>query len=183
MAFHDSAFNNPNEIQNCGTYYPYRIKDDGGNLIRNPKFDNFSGLILDFKEGKTNIIDAFFHSINSQIKDDIAIAYVPSHDPEKLNSGPKMLAVKLASHGSRIDATSCLTRHTKIVKLANGGSRSKEVHLNSLSASNIHLIKNRTVLIIDDVTTSNNSLLACQEILLKSGAKSVHCLALAQTEG
>lgn len=183
MAFIDSSLNNPNDIKNCGTYLPYRIKNEWGELVKNPNFDNFSGLVLDLKEGKPDAIEYFFGIINPSIKNNIAIACVPSHDPQNVDSGVRILARKLASYGNRVDATSCLFRHTKISKLATGGTREKEVHLNSISATNIHLIRDRTVIIIDDVTTSNNSLKACQEILLKSGASNVHCLALAQTEG
>jgi predicted amidophosphoribosyltransferase len=183
MAFLDPSLNNPNSIKYCGKYQPYRIRDSWGNLALNSNFDRYSGLVLDLKEGKPEAIEYFYNLINPIIKNNIAIACVPSHDPQKVDSGIKRLAIKLASSGNRIDATSCLIRHTKIAKLATGGDREKNVHLNSIKATNLNLIRNRTVLIIDDVTTTHNSLLACQEILLQSGATNVQCLAVAQTEG
>ena len=185
MIFTDSTLNGENQLQEVkyiDVYYPYWIKDQYGNKIKNPKFDNFSGLILDLKEGKPQAINHFYKVVHPQIRSNIAITYVPSHDPEKIDSGIKKLAKKLAAE-SRVDATDCLVRHTKIAKLAEGGDRDKSIHHNSISIFNPHLLKNKHVLIIDDVTTTNHSLLACQEILCNYDVKSVQCLALGQTEG
>ena len=76
-----------------------------------------------------------------------------------------------------------LVRHSKIAKLTNGGDRNQEVHLQSIHLENSHLIEGKTVLILDDVTTTYNSLFACQKILLDHGAKKVNCLAIGETGG
>jgi predicted amidophosphoribosyltransferase len=110
-----------------------------------------------------------------------AIAVVPSHDPEKWESGVRDLAAKLVATDDVIDAGACLVRHTKIEKLANGGDRSIGVHLNSLAVEHVDLIAGRKVLVIDDVMTSGNSLAACRHLLLQAGARQAACLALAKT--
>lgn len=183
MPFLNEEYNNPNQIIFLNTYYPYRIKNEWGKFIRNPNFNSFSGLVLDLKEGKPGAINHFFNLLNPHLKDNILLTYVPSHIPANKDSGVKRLATKLASQNNRVDATSCLVRHSKIAKLTNGGDRNQEVHLQSIHLENSHLIEGKTVLILDDVTTTYNSLFACQKILLDHGAKKVNCLAIGETGG
>jgi hypothetical protein len=99
----------------CGTYHPYRR---GGE--RNPNFDGYSGLLLDFKEAKVRALEYFRDFLGKYIEVDVPIAVVPSHDPAKTTSGLRALAEKLAA-GDRIDATSCLVRTKNVDKLALGG--------------------------------------------------------------
>lgn len=182
MVFIKDKFNNPSVIWNLGEYKPYRINTPDGKVV-NPEFDTFSGRILDVKECKLSALQDFFERLDRNVSQGISLCVVPSHDPANTESGMKWIAQKLAQNG-RVDATSCLVRHTKIVKLAHGGDRSKEVHLNSIRVENQHLVKDRAILLLDDVTTSNNSLKACQELLIRyGGATVVQCLALAKTEG
>jgi ComF family protein len=44
-----------------------------------------------------------------------------------------------------------------------------------------HLVNNKTVLLVDDVTTTGSTLNACAEALKAAGAKSIFCLTLART--
>lgn len=148
----------------------------------NPKYDAHSKQIFYLKELHESAINKFYERINKLvINDDIAICYVPSHNSNKTDSGIRRLARKLTTNSKKVDATQCLVRHTTIPKLATGGNRSKQVHLDSMHVINGDLIKGKKVLILDDVTTSNNSLLACKELLTKAGASEVYCLALGQT--
>ena len=87
---------------------------------------------------------------------------------------------KLAENG-RFDGTQCIRRTVKIDKLALGGSRDENVHLNSLEVIDSDLYHQKEVLIIDDVTTSGNSLKVCRQLFLNKGATSVQCLALGLT--
>lgn len=43
-------------------------------------------------------------------------------------------------------------------------------------------VADEVVLVVDDVTTSGNSLYACRDILMEHGAKRVALLALGQTK-
>lgn len=176
MIFTDPANNNLSEILCLGNYYPYRLSD----RTKNPDFDSWSGRILDIKENKSSSVNFFFNYLNSMLSQGIAIAVVPSHCPDKTDSGIRQLARQLAKFG-RIDATSCLVRHTKIDKLAFGGNRSTNVHLNSIKVESPEVIRNREVLLLDDVSTSGNSLLGCKHLLEQVGVQSVQCVALGQT--
>lgn len=161
------------EVHHLGHYFPYK----GGS---NPKFDSFSGKILDLKQSKPGAINYFYEEINELLKEGIVIATVPSSDPAKTESGIVLLGRKLAGN-NRYDGTSCLVRHTQIKKLADGGHRGPEVHLNSIRVENIELIRNRTVLLLDDISSTHNSLITCKGLLLEAGAEKVTCYAVGQT--
>jgi len=182
------AKNNYPKVDENGNFYlndypPYWIDKSAG--IKNPDITSHTHLILDFKS-KNKVIgqrshDIFFDSINPFIKKGIPIVIVPSHDPENTVSNLVKLGQSLANAG-RIDATSCLRRIIKVDKLTDGGDRSVNVHLKSIDVENKDLIKNRQVLLLDDVTTTGNSFIACKQLLLKAGADEVSCLALGKTK-
>jgi len=88
------------------------------------------------------------------------------------------LATELAKRGTRVDGSDCLVRTTKIDKLAHGGDRSIEVHLQSIAVALPELIRKRDVLLLDDVMRTGNSLFACRKLLLDAGARSVQCAAI-----
>lgn len=81
------------------------------------------------------------------------------------------------------NACGWLRRDYNIAKLATGGYRSKSIHKESTSLSNKHILKGKSVLLIDDITTTGNSLDGCKEILYENGVDSVYIIALGQTVG
>ena len=175
MVFREEFGDRFDTLLYCGIYQPYRRHGE-----KNPNFDAYSGLVLDFKENQTAAIERFRAFLEPRIAPDVPIAIVPSHDPAKTTSGLRTLAQKLAA-ADRIDATDCLVRKVKIDKLATGGNRSIEVHLGSIGVQNEKLFQGLDVLLLDDVTTSGNSLEACKQILLKAGANRVQKLVIAKT--
>jgi predicted amidophosphoribosyltransferase len=145
------------------------------------KFDRASGRILDFKEGQAWAIDYYLDAADREVPEDAVICRVPPHAPGK--NGPVLtLARRLAGRRQRADASRCLVRHTEIQKLSNGGRRDPEVHLESVRVENVNRIRGRDVVLVDDVTTTGNSFLACKTLLLDAGAQSVDCFALAKTQ-
>lgn len=66
-------------------------------------------------------------------------------------------------------------------QLASGGDRSAEVHFNSIEVDPVVDIRGETFLLLDDITTSGNSLYACKRILLNHGASKVEMMALGKT--
>jgi predicted amidophosphoribosyltransferase len=160
-------------------YHPYRICG-----MRNPSFDQESGKILDFKEGHEHAIDWAFALISPCLGRNFAITIVPSHHAENIDSPVKRLAKKLCeAEVTRIDATDCIVRHTTINKLAHGGDRSIQVHLDSIRITKQELIVGRQVLVLDDVQTTGNSLKACVQLVTQAGAAVVRSLSIAQTVG
>ena len=175
MIFLDRSMNKPGAVIALGAYHPWL----GGT---NPRFDDWSARILDLKDMKEGGIAYFFAKVDPMLGTGFAVCAVPSHDPEKVDSGIRVLARRIAgARRGRIDAVDSLVRTQKIEKLAHGGSRDKEVHKNSIQVRRRTLIKGRSVLLIDDVTTSGNSMMACTELLVDAGATVVQPLALGQT--
>ena len=168
-----------NDIAIFGDYRPWSIhRNNGGDSSNYPEY---SGRILDLKEGKSVGISYFVERIKPELRDDIAIVVVPSHDPAKPSSGMMALAAALAKGTKRMDASSCLIRSKKIGKLAHGGDRSEAIHLQSVTVTNVALIKGRDVFLLDDVMKTGNSLIACRKLLLVAGARSVQCAAIGKT--
>lgn len=165
------------QIQHLNTYHPYH-----GGMNTNFKESPFSGKILDLKQNKLLATTYFFNLLVDKDFDKTeAIVIVPSHDPSKISSLIP-LATLLANRNGWVNATRCIKRTKKITKLADGGERSKAIHLSSLIVQDKDLIKDKNILVFDDVTTSGNSLYAVMELLLQAGAKSVWAYALGKTQ-
>ncbi len=105
---------------------------------------------------------------------------MPSSDPSVRNNGISYVGRMLAGNG-RKDRTGFLVRQSGIKKLAEGGDRRKEVHFNSIKVADGMSVMGEDVLLLDDITTSGNSILACRDILFANGARKVEMLALGRT--
>lgn len=164
-------------------YYHSYWKWECGEKVRNSKFDNFSSIILDFKKGYAPVIEEFRKSVAKELGSDFPVCVVPSHMASVDNSmsPTARLAKGLVKSNNLMDATNCILRVRSISKLSRGGNRDLAVHLNSVKVVNSDVIKGKTVLLLDDVMTTGNSLDACRQLLLRAGAKNVLCLALAKT--
>ena len=154
-------------------YHPYRNNS-------NPNFDNFSRKILDLKKTREAAINYFYQKIEPVIYKNVLIVTVPSSDPRNIDTGINEVARRLAEKGCR-NATSCLKRYKQVEKKSNGGKRDIIVDLNSIKVMYSCLIKGKTVLLLDDITTTGNSFRACEKLLLDAGAYKVVKLALGKT--
>jgi predicted amidophosphoribosyltransferase len=162
-----------------GDYKPWTAhKEAGGDWST---FDEHSRRILTLKEGNGASARYFADMIEPELADGTVIVTVPSHDPASPGTGLKTLAGHLAKNGGRIDGSGCLVRTKKIEKLAHGGDRSQEIHLQSIVVKNVNLIKGKNILLLDDVTKTGNSLEACTLLLLEAGARSVQRATIGKT--
>lgn len=175
MVFINESWNNTGEIVVYSNYHKYWL--DKERNIKNPLFDVFSGKILDLKEGKLSAIRYFYDLIDAEICRDVTVCVVPSSDASKLVTGIGMLAEMLARNG-RVDKVYFLRRDRNIDKLALGGRRDQQIHMQSISTVQEMNIMGDIVLLMDDVTITGNSLYACKEILLQAGAEHVEMFAL-----
>lgn len=179
MILHPPNDGNLKEVLFLHDYHPYRMP---GSMDKNPAFTPTDGLILDVKEGKVGAVTHFAALIADMTRENVLVAVVPGHDPEKTESGIRTIAQKIAASDGRRDGTALLVRHKKINKLATGGNRSLEVHLNSIKVvDKAKILEGANVLLLDDITTSNNSLEACKQLLRAAGAVRVQMLALGRT--
>lgn len=62
--------------------------------------------------------------------------------------------------------------------MAAGGNRDRQVHMKSITTLKNMDMSGDIVLLMDDVTTTGNSLYTCREILLQNGARHVEMFAL-----
>ena len=178
LVFRNQELNGTGEIIVYGYYHPYW--DDRNAGVRNQNFDLFSRKILDLKCGNSSAIEYFYEMINPEINPGVTICVVPSSDPDNIESGIAKLGKMLADNG-RKDKVYYLRRNSIIPKLAYGGDRNKEIHYKSITTLDDVDISGEIVLIMDDVTTTGNSLKACRDILINRGADVVEMLALGRT--
>ena len=82
-----------------------------------------------------------------------------------------------------VPAVQTLVRTRTIDKLARGGNRSVEVHLASIAPAERYerYFAKKAILLLDDVTTTGNSLRACSRLLDQYGADLIYPLALGRT--
>ena len=166
------------EVAYCQYYHKYRLKN--GEV--NPKFyENDSGCILDLKEKKCDTIADYLDYLDELFKKDISICVVPSHEASSTNdSGIARLARGLAQRG-RKDKVDFLLRKTTVEKRAAGGDRSYQSQRESIKINPDISVLEDTVIVMDDVTTTGNSLQACRDILLDAGASHVAMYAIGKT--
>jgi predicted amidophosphoribosyltransferase len=167
-------------------YHPYRIM--GGHI--NPAFNGADGRILDLKEGKEigigSAASAFIEHLSAyNLPQPIAVAIVPGHQENRSNADSPMAEVvrRMAENQPTryTVAVDLLLRRIAIEKLARGGNRDIDTHLESIVISSKFMVRNRWILVLDDVATTGNSLMACRILLKSAGASEVITVALGKT--
>lgn len=164
-------------------YNPYRYGE-------NERFrGNEDGSILRLKNNNKESIDKYSSLINLKLKNikniidskDVLIMSIPSSTVGKRN-GINIVAEFIAKENKFLDKSNRLIRTTDIPKLATGGRRHKDVHLNSIKYEKDECdLSDKIIILIDDVITTANSLIATREILIKYGAKHIIALGLTRT--
>jgi len=155
------------------------------NGIKNPKFDDFSNMILNYKKDEHRAIMYFYNILDQVIKNDAkyVVLCVPSHEANKVTSNNKIIDMLCKNKSNLVNGSHCLVRYKTVEKLSSGGRREENVHLQSIKLIDEQLLRNQSILIIDDVTTTGNSIKACQRIveLNVASVKTVVCLAFGKT--
>jgi hypothetical protein len=178
----------PENIITLGKYYP---KYDG----QYKDMDTFSHMVLDTKKDETELeqqsgeyyyykkaINYFTIHLRSILSktEEFVICVIPTHAKGRAPSGIRTIAKRLCSPPI-IDGTDVLLRAFEIPKKAIVGSRDLQNEIESLIVSNVNIIRDRQVLLMDDITTTGTSLKAGKYRLALAGAKIVVMLALART--
>ncbi len=144
--------------------------------------DDLTQKILRLKQSDPKAVQEFTDQLSDFLCGGIAVAVVPGHDPAKADSGIRRVACKVAAEHKRIDLTTAIVRTHRIQPLHRGGDRSEEVMKASLAVRHAELIRGKTIVVLDDVTTSGTSLTVCRGLLMASGAERVKLLALGKTK-
>jgi hypothetical protein len=176
-------------------YHPYRIVNGDGEKVRNPKFDAMCGRLLDIKGDpnaknfKASVL-VYADLLAKALKDyplapfvSVDIAIIPKSEAGRVSPGLVAVAERLVALDKRfvLPRPQILTREKTIEKLANGGNRAAWVHTTSISAEIPPERKGRAVLLLDDIGTTGNSLMACTDLLYLAGAGRVIPVVLGRT--
>lgn len=133
--------------------------------------------------GKKWPVSRLTERLDRQVSPDVAVVIVPSHDPFLTDPPLRQLARELAAVSNRTDATGCLVRFRKIKRIAWGGASTAAIHRQSIRVENADLIRDRPVLLLDDIARSGASLRACEKLLYEAGAGLVQSVALGRVVG
>lgn len=163
-------------ILTLGWYYP----------ASHPKSNNrFSKMILFLKRALPFAIAYFTKAIQNSYSTiescgSIYIVTVPSHDPNVIN-GITKVAKRLCNIDNRfVDATDSIKRTSLAESFCKTNNRCERTLRSTIRISS-QTIKNRNILLLDDISSSGTSLLTIKKMLLEAGAKTVTPLSMAQT--
>ncbi len=161
-----------------GDYIPWWLQRETGQR------HSYSGRLLDLKQSQRASLESFTALVTGDLaKTYVGVTAVPSHDPANgIGTGVRLLAKQVAAKIGATDGRAFLRRTVKIEPLHGGGDRAVQVHLDSIAAEQPHLYQGGRVLLLDDIMTSGNSLVACRRLLLAAGASEVICVALGRTK-
>ena len=175
------------EIQSLGKYYAFY----------SPKHDEFSAniwllkIIDDHNEKGIDLknpdimhkqIEEFSEKIIQLLDPDpeLVICVMPKSRKAREPGGIRQVAEKVCEK-NYINGTKVIERTKDRPPYHLSGNRDYAKELASLGITNTELIKGRTILLLDDVTTEGTSLKAAKELLLSHGAKQVIPFALGKT--
>ena len=145
--------------------------------------DAQSKMILALKNSQQYAIEYYSKRLNELLSKDAFVICVvpPSKASNSPDSGIHSIARNLCKNGLRLDGTNVLLRRLSVSKKSFGGSRDLRIDLNSIVVSDPGLLKGRRVLLLDDVTTTGDSLKACKQLLELHAPVEVLTFALAKT--
>jgi hypothetical protein len=141
-----------------------------------------SSRILEFKDGEDEAVNFYYENLKDIFQPDVLICCVPSSQTGSWGSGfPKLLSKLNGSFVPLETQFSLLKRTMTIQKKSLGGERSLDKELNTTEITDQDLMRDRRVVIIDDVSTTGTSLYAASLKLWNAGANCVAAVALSQT--
>ena len=162
-------------------YYPTRFIEHRG----------ISEKIIAFKNGNTDAIDFFCRVmkdvLDERFKDNLSglgeytVCIMPAHDRGMYSVGLRLLAKFLVNTYGMTDGIELVRRIKTHDRNANGGDRSIAGQLQTLAIDDGYAVADKKILLLDDVTTSGNSILAVRRLLTDRGNNWFVSIALGRT--
>ena len=137
--------------------------------------------ILDFKKGHLQAVHFYWEKLKDVFQPNVLICCVPSSQAGIWGSGLRQLLSKLDSSS---ETNICLLKRiTTVPEKKKQREREWDVkrELNSLEITDQDRIRDKRIIIIDDVCTTGASLFAASLKIWNSGANCVGTLALSST--
>ncbi len=183
------------DIIYCHDYHPYWLYDDEGRRQRNPECKGTSRVLLDLKNsnGQTwqqtqdSAVRYFVSAAEKEMRARVPlppttnIVVVPSSKKDMVSLNLERVAQGLATLFDFKFVKNGLIRTVTVPSAHDGGVRSIPVHIDSIVVSHALPRDGNTVLLLDDVTTTGSTILACKELLKTAGFNHVVPLALCQS--
>ncbi len=169
-------YRSANQIKNFYPYHPVRYR---GSF--NLRHKGMSELIIELKNKDGFAIRELVGYIIDRVPEVDVICSVPSSNAEDTNNGIKIASRIIAQKLNIIDGTDCLYRTRTRPKSCSGNRSDVYSQTSTLAVTNKHLISGKTVLLLDDVTTSGTTLVACASMLKQAGAKTILKYAIGAT--
>ncbi len=157
---------------------------------RNPAFKSSPGLdgrLLDFKVGDNDAIKSettvLLNAIEKLDLLDAVVAIIPGHEAAASNRETPLAraAEAIAAASDYTAAPDSLVRTRSIDKLADGGDRSVNTHVTSMAIPDPTIVRGQTVVIIDDIVTTGNSIAAARQLLEAASAERIAAVAIGRT--
>ena len=168
----------PDEKYENGTYSDQIIKG----LKRYPTIDyhnNYKGYFKEFENMREIFINNFLKKYN--IEKDYMIVCVPSCEVTDKNKDALALMIEsICKRYGYVDGSQILKRIIEIEPQKHAKKRCQETHINSIEVKGS--VIDKKIILIDDITTSGCSLLACKRILLDAGARKIITFAFSKTK-
>lgn len=157
-------------IMNLYVYHPW---NDG----KNPKMDKITNTLLNLKKDQDAAVNYFSKVVKTQLlnlidpKEDLAFCIIPSHTANDVSNGLMRVINNIKDDFGFKNTNNVLNRTKTVAKSSTGGDRSVQHHLDSIEVSDPAMIKNKTIFLFDDVSSTGNSMDACKKLLLDKGVK------------
>jgi len=159
----------------------YYRKYHFGDININTQYNEFCESLEGLKNNISNDIQIFFSLLkNIFSSEEFIIITIPSHNPKNNNTGIKRLAKLLIEHNKNIiDGTDILIRIKEINK--HGQNRTLSEQYNSMILNKDISLKNKIILLFDDIYTIGNTINAAKKLIEKENIKNIEKLTLAKT--
>lgn len=163
-----------NPYNNLEFYYPFNFKPD----------DSQSSLLRLFKQGHKQAIQHYYYLVQIWLRGNInsphLVMAVPGSKAGKTNSITKLTAALPLNLNLVEDATKAIKKIHSTKSFCKTNKRNTDLLKASLEIDH-NIIKDKNILLLDDVTTTGQTFTTIEEMLLDAGAASVICLSLAKT--